>query len=369
VRAWDGSVGESDGEAAISWTSRTTASALTLALVFLCGLPSPLDAFEWFPSNEETQKYRESWNPLTHGPILVTIADTLPKGQLYIRPFIFAQISEHQYGNQLAFASDRQSGSVHLYSLQHPYLQAGYGLTDHIQLGAAISFSTFWVKDSNEFNQGQGGPWKTNTGLGDTSIYFKYRPIIQDPETWRPTMTFHTQLGLPTGKWLTATEKPPGGFAPVGRLPTTQFGSLALTEGVVLRKNLQPFRINAGVYYTYHPPGSEGTDTTYPPDIINTRLIIEHILSERYGLAYNLEFVGQHGLPWRVDGHSINRGPRNGSTFLGVEPAIQWRFGDSNFVGAAGVLFTVAGQNALDSIFPNLSVFWYWSETGRVLMR
>ncbi len=369
MRAWDGSVGEGDGEAAISWTSRTTASALTLALVFLCGLPSPLDAFEWFPSNEETQKYRESWNPLTHGPILVTIADTLPKGQLYIRPFIFAQISEHQYGNQLAFASDRQSGSVHLYSLQHPYLQAGYGLTDHIQLGAAISFSTFWVKDSNEFNQGQGGPWKTNTGLGDTSIYFKYRPIIQDPETWRPTMTFHTQLGLPTGKWLTATEKPPGGFAPVGRLPTTQFGSLALTEGVVLRKNLQPFRINAGVYYTYHPPGSEGTDTTYPPDIINTRLIIEHILSERYGLAYNLEFVGQHGLPWRVDGHSINRGPRNGSTFLGVEPAIQWRFGDSNFVGAAGVLFTVAGQNALDSIFPNLSVFWYWSETGRVLMR
>lgn len=326
-------------------------------------------AWEWFPSEEELQKYRQSWNPLTHGPILVTIADTLPKGQLYTRPFIYSQISEHQYGNQLAFASERRSGGAHLYSVQHPFLQAGYGLTNHIQLGAATSVSSFWAKDSDAFNRGEGGPWKTNTGLGDTSLYFKYRAVIQDPDTWRPTMTFHTQLGLPTGKWFTATEKPPGGFAPVGRLPTTQFGSLALTEGIVLRKNLEPFRINAGVYYTYHPPGSEGNQNTYVGDIINTRLIFEHILDEKRGLGYNVEIVGLHGMSWRADGHPMNRGPSNGSTILGVEPAIQWRFGDSNFVGAAGVLFTVAGQNTLDSIFPNFSVFWYWSETGKVLMR
>lgn len=280
-----------------------------------------------------------------------------------------SQISEHQYGNQLAFASERRNGQAHLYSVQHPYLQFGYGLTNHIQLGAATSVSTFWVKDSDGFNQGQGGPWKTNTGLGDTSVYFKYRPVIQDPETWRPTVTVHTQLGMPTGKWFTATKKPTGGFAPIGRLPATQFGSLALTEGVVLRKNLEPFRINAGVYYTYHPPGHEGTDNTYVADIINTRVIIEHILDEKRGLGYNVEIVGLHGMSWRADGHPMNRGPRNGSTILGIEPAVQWRFGDSNFVGAAGVLFTVAGQNALDSIFPNFSVFWYWSETGKVLMR
>jgi hypothetical protein len=206
-------------------------------------------------------------------------------------------------------------------------------------------------------------------GLGDTSLYFKYRPIVQDPDGWRPTMTFHTQLGLPTGKWLTGTEKPPGGFAPVGRLPTTQFGSLALTEGLVFRKNLRPFRINAGMYYTYHPPGSEGSENTYVADILNTRIVLEHIVNERRGLAYNLEFVGLHGMSWRADGHPINRGPRNGSNIIGIEPAVQWRFGNSNFLGAAGVLFIVAGQNALDSIFPNFSVFWYWSETGTVIMR
>jgi len=38
-------------------------------------------------------------------------------------------------------------------------------------------------------------------------------------------------------------------------------------------------------------------------------------------------------------------------------------------LGAAGVLLTVAGQNAIDSIYPNFSIFWYWSKTDRVIMR
>lgn len=349
--------------------ARLIAFFCTALVMGLLAVRPDAGAWEWFPTDEETQKYRKSWNPLTHGPILVTIADTLPKGQLYVRPFVYSQISERRYGNRLSFASDKQSGSAHLYSVQHPYLQFGYGVADHIQFGAATSASTWWAKDSDAFNRGQGGPWTTNTGLGDTSLYFKYRAVIQDPGSWRPTMTFHTQLGLPTGKWFTGTEKPPGGFAPVGRLPTTQFGSLALTEGLVLRKNVEPFRVNAGVYYTYHPPGSEGGENAYVGDIINTRLIFEHILDDKSGLGYNLEFVGQHSLPGRLDGKGLNRGPQHGSTILAVEPAVQWRFGDSNFMAAAGVLVTVAGQNTLDSLFPNFSLFWYWSETGKIQMR
>ncbi len=344
---------------------------LILSTVVLSMVPAPGSGsgWEWMPTQSEIDKYRKIWNPLTHGPILVTIADTLPKGQLYVRPFIYSQISEHSYGNHLVFASERRAGQAHLYSAQLPYLQAGYGLAENLQLGAATSISAFWARDTAGLNQGRGGPWTTNTGLGDTSVYFKYRPIVQDPDTWRPTVTLHTQLGMPTGKWFTDTKKPPGGFAPVGRLPTTQFGSLAVTEGVVLRKNLKPFRINAGAYYTYHPPGSEGADSTYVGDILNTRLVIEHILDERRGLAYNVEFVGLHSAPWRADGHALNRGALNGSNIFGIEPAVQWRFGDSNFVGAAGVLCTMAGQNTLDSFFPNFSLFWYWSETGKVIMR
>lgn len=92
-------------------------------------------------------------------------------------------------------------------------------------------------------------------------------------------------------------------------------------------------------------------------------------MDDKKGLGYNIEFIGLHGLTWRADGHPVNRGKPSGFSILGIEPAIQWRFGQSNFVGAAGVLFTVAGQNALDSIYPNFSIFWYWSKTGKVIMR
>jgi hypothetical protein len=328
-----------------------------------------VQAFDWVPSQEDIQKYRKSWNPFSHGPILLTIPDIQPKGQLYVRPFIYSQIGEKSFGNRFTLATERRDGPVHLYSVQHPYLQFGYGLTDHVQLGLATSVNTYWVKDTESFNRGQGGPWTTNTGLGDTSLYVKYRPIVQDPESWRPSVTSLTQLVLPTGKWFTGTEKPPGGFAPLGRLPATQFGSLGLTEGLEARKNSRPFRISAGVFYTYHPPGSDAGEATYVSDVINTRIAFEHMLDDERGFGYIVEFASLHGVPWRADGHALNRGQQHGFSILGIEPAIQWRFGKSDFVGAAGVLLPVAGQNSLASIYPNFSIFWYWSRTGKVIMR
>ena len=64
-----------------------------------------------------------------------------------------------------------------------------------------------------------------------------------------------------------------------------------------------------------------------------------------------------HGLPFREDGHQPNTKP---STFelFGIEPALQYRFGE-HWVGAAGVLFTVAGQNNIDAIYPtSLSIYY-----------
>ncbi len=355
----------------MSWGVFVRTSICPFALLHLAQLilAVTVTAFDWVPTEEEIQKYRRTWNPFSHGPMLIQAVDIQPKGQLSIRPFIFSQIGEKSYRNRLTLATERKDGPVHLYSVQHPFLNATYGLTDHIELGVATSVATFWVRDSNAFNKGQGGPMTTNTGLGDTSLVIKYRPIVQDPDSRRPSITFFTQLVLPTGVWFTATEKPPGGFAPLGRFPATQFGALGLTEGLMYRKNIKPFRISAGAFYTYaFPVSSEGV-TTYTPDVINTRLIFEHILDDKRGIGYNIELVGLHGTTWRADGQATNRGQRSGFNIIGIEPAIQWRFGESNFVGAAGVLFTVAGQNALDSIYPNFSIFWYWSKTGRVIMR
>jgi hypothetical protein len=326
-------------------------------------------AWQWVPSDEEILRYRQSWNPFSHGPILISAVDIQPKGQLHLRPFIFSQIGERSFGNRFALSTESRGGPIHLYSVQHPFLQTAYGLTDHIEIGGATSLNTFWARDSDSFNRGQGGPVKVNTGIGDTSLIVKYRPIIQAPDTRRPSVTFFTQLVLPTGRWLTATERPPGGFSPLGRFPGTRAGEIGFSEGILFRKNLRPFRISGGVFYTYAAPGSVGEQTTYYGDVVNTRLTFEHILDDQRGFGYNIELVSLHGLTWRADGHAVNAGQQSGFSVLGIEPALQWRFGRSNFVGAAGVLFTVAGQNALDSIYPNFSLFWYWSQSGKVIMR
>lgn len=322
-------------------------------------------AFDWGPSDEEIQKYRKSWNPLSNGPMFISGVDVHPQGQFTAHPFIFTQISEKKFGND--FTVDRKASSTHSYQIA-PVVTMAYGLTNNLEFNVGLSTSTFWARDSTQFNQGQGGPVTTDTGLGDTQLYLKHRLMVQDPDTWRPTITTFNMIVLPTSQWITGTERPPGGFAPLGRLPAARFGALTWTEGVMFRKNLQPFRISGGFFYSYHLPGSSAGQNTYAADLVNTRLIIEHILNDEKGFGYNVEIVGLHGLTWRADGHTINDGGRNGFNSLGVQPTVQYRFSDK-LVGAAGVLFTVAGQNTLDAVFPNFSIYWYWSKSGKVIMR
>jgi hypothetical protein len=49
------------------------------------------------------------------------------------------------------------------------------------------------------------------------------------------------------------------------------------------------------------------------------------------------------------------------------EPAVQYKFGA--LVGAAGVLFTIAGQNDIAAIYPNISLYYYWDKDGKGVMR
>lgn len=340
-----------------------TFSFLVISAVAMNGVA---DAFDLVPTDEEIKKYRQSWNPFSEGPLLMQSVDIHPAGQFSLRPFMFSQISEKSYGNQLSFPTDRKDGPNHTYAVS-PLVTATYGVMNHFEVGAATSLISYWSKNTASSSAGRGDPWTTDTGMGDLSLVMKYRPIVQDPDTARPSVTLYQQIVLPTSRW-TGTERPPGGFAPLGRLPATRFGELGFTEGLTFRKNVKPFRISGGVYYTYSAPGSDGPVTTYVGDTINTRLVFEHFLDDTRGFAYNLELVTVHTATWRADGHSINRGARSGSTVIGIEPAIQYRFSDS-LVGAAGVLFTVAGQNAQDAIYPNFSLQWYWNKSGKAVMR
>jgi hypothetical protein len=40
-----------------------------------------------------------------------------------------------------------------------------------------------------------------------------------------------------------------------------------------------------------------------------------------------------------------------------------------SIVGAAGVLFTLAGQNDIGAIYPNFSIYYYWNRGGKVVAR
>jgi hypothetical protein len=326
------------------------------------GAPLIASAWEWVPTDEEIQKYRQSWNPLSHGPMLISSPDIQPKGQWYIRPLIFTQIGESSFGNDFRFATDSNRGPLHIYNVQTPFLQSAYGLTDHLELVGQTSLGGFWAR--------QNGNVDNDFGLGDSSIILKYRPVVQDPDSWVPSINWFNQVSLPTGKWA-GTEKTPGGFSPIGRFPATRSGEVSLTSGIAFRKNLRPYRWSGGFYYTHSTPGlkTSNGEASYFGDLINTRLIFEHILDDTRGFGYNLEFVTLHGVTHRLDGHAINSGQKSGFSLIGVEPSVQYRIGDTNFLIAGGVLLTLAGQNATNSIYPNFSIFYYWSEKGKVLMR
>ena len=137
------------------------------------------------------------------------------------------------------------------------------------------------------------------------------------------------------------------------------------------RKNLEPFRFMASVYYTYTVPGSTGGISTYNGDIVNTRAIAEWIVNDKRGLAFALEFLSIHGSPWRLDGHDLNISPRS-YNLIGLEPSVQYTIfhGPSgSLVAAAGVLFSVVGQNDINAVYPNMSIYYYWAKKGAPVMR
>src|SRR2546430_12547098 len=159
--------------------------------------------------------------------------------------------------------------------------------------------SSFWARDSQSFNQGKGGPMTTNTGFGDVSLFVKYRPIIQTPDPPPPSVTLYSQVALPSSRW-TGTERPRGGFAPIGRLPSTRFGELGFTEGLTFRKNFRPFRVSGGVFYTYAAPGSEGATT----DRKSTRLNSSHSQIS-YAVFCLKKKKNQHTADTHTDNHRL----------------------------------------------------------------
>jgi hypothetical protein len=235
-----------------------------------------------------------------------------------------------------------------------------YGLTRHVMTGLGVS-AIYWHSSTPEPDGRTSG-----SGIGTTNLILKYRPIVQDPDTWTPSVAIYSRLSLPTNRWF-GTPEIPGGFTPLSRVPSSRFGAAAVTEGVLFRKNLEPFRITGNVYYSYNLPGSgsEPGVTVYGGDLISTHLAIEHVLNEHTGFGYLLELATLQQLNSRLDGHAVNTTP---ATFwlVGIQPGLEYTFAryesGAKLVGAIGVMFSVAGQDDIRAIYPNISFKYFFEQ-------
>jgi hypothetical protein len=299
-----------------------------------------------------------------------------PKGQFLAQLYVFSEVGDEQFGNTLKGFPGAVPSSIKLRAVA-PTFFFGYGITDNLELDIApqLLWYNSFKNEGTSLSGGHGTAHPNDFGLGDTTIYLKWRVRVQDPDSWKGTFTIYNGVSLPTSQWFGTdtfgTHPIPGGFAPLGRLPATKFGGLAFTEGLMWRKNIRPFRYMASVYYTYTVPGSTGGQTTYNGDIINTRAIAEWILNDKQGLGFSLEFLSVHGASWRLDGHSLNVFPTS-YNLIGIEPSIQYTLfhgPGGSLVAAAGCLFTLAGQNDINAIYPNMSIYYYWAKKGTPVMR
>ena len=292
------------------------------------------------------------WNPMAAGPQLVSSAGVQAAGQTFVRIYGFSELAYSQYGD--AWAARTHSLDRKL-TVLNPQIEIAYGVLPWLEVGAFTSEASWWQ------SSGEGATAANGHGFGDTTPYFKLRVHVQQPDDWVPWMTNMFFAALPTSDWSGPIGTPPipGGFAPLGRLPATHFGAPELTDALLFRKNVRPFRISGGIYYSYAVPGAAGQ---YFGDIVQYRLVFEHFLDEKKGFAYAIEGVGLHGMPFRLDGRTVNAG-RSSFGLIGVQPSIEYNF-TARIVGGLGVLFTALGVNDVTAVYPNASIYYYWSSSG-----
>jgi hypothetical protein len=302
--------------------------------------------------DEALARYRQGWNPLSGGPQLVSSADLHPQGQAFVKAYVYSELGYAQYGSGWSFKTQSLPQKP---SVLNPQIEVDYGITNHLEVDLYVSEVSWWE------TSGAGQAADTGHGVGDTTAFIKWRFLLQQPDTWWPSLTLASFMALPTSDWR-RTPSVPGGFAPLGRLPATHFGAPELTEALLFRKNIRPFRFSGGVYYSYGIPSSRDGVVQRYGDILQYRLVGEHFLDDAHGLGYAVELIGLHGLPFRADGYGLSAGK---TTFglVGVQPTIEYRFTE-HIMGSLGVLFTAAGDSDIAAVYPNLSVYYYWGAHG-----
>lgn len=235
-----------------------------------------------------------------------------------------------------------------------------YGAEPNLQVGVFPSLLGTFVRTPSS----PGRPAKTvdSVGMNDLTFGMKYRWVVQNPATLRPSIATVVLPTFPAAQW-TGNEVPKGLLPPLSVVAAARGGSPALNLGALMRKNIQPFRFYADFYYGYaFPLGSAQYG-----DLLQERLAVEDVFDDQTGLGVIVEFVGLDGMPFSIDGHAVTAGPRHFNIF-GVQPSVEFNLTPS-IAGSFGVLMPVSGSNELLSIAPSVSLWWYWNRGKAIIPR
>ena len=132
----------------------------TLVALFILTHWTRVSALDWVPTDQEMAKYRESWNPPTHGTTFTSSADVARQGQWYVRAYVQGMIGSGEFQTTPTLKSAASPFSPNAVM---PAAMLYYGLTRHVLAGIAVS-AVYW--DSN-----------TPEPDGRTSAWGSARPV------------------------------------------------------------------------------------------------------------------------------------------------------------------------------------------------
>jgi len=88
-------------------------------------------ALDWVPTAEEMAKYRNSWNPPTHGTSFTSSADVTRQGQWFVRAYVQGMIGS---GESQRTATSQSVASPFSPDAVMPAVTLYYGLTHHVMV-------------------------------------------------------------------------------------------------------------------------------------------------------------------------------------------------------------------------------------------
>ncbi len=280
--------------------------------------PPPQDVDgDLVPDLDEMSPSYLSWGPNTSGPMFTGTAEVEPVGSFFYEPYWFDYLNPGLGMSSLAMSQRLSIGLIKNweFDISVPFVvnQAGAPTTP--------------------------GPTVNAFGMGDTLVWVKNQ-LTSDADPYhffaRPALTVEYQFTLPTGHFLNLNPQLYG---------EDQTGDGTFNEGIYLlmRKHFKPFMLYLEAGDIIENPTQVGTGYTFnnsiqttasPQTVIDGNLLwfsgaFEHVLSDKWGAGYVLEFFGES-----QTGQSLLFGAANAPawSFLWVDPGIELTWPDTERV-------------------------------------